>query len=667
MKQILVDENLDDIIANDAVENDNIVVRKDTNLQKCSNCEKVTNSLTGLKIHITKMHQNIERKTLFSDDEIKGDKQNRLNSVVPMDVDLEEASQEKVSQFCDNIFESPGSLKEHCKNKHEKSDDSTSPPLKKQKCVKDTTVVDMDIEENHENVVKKNNKEDNKLKKNVKESLRRPVKKIEDKTGSDLTFSKKIKPIPDECKELLNSDDVIFQVKPDGCCGPNCAAVFLFNDESLGPQLRLKMNKFMAKHWIPRYQHIANCSKETPFVRRLNGGKVSFTEPKNLLEFLKRSSDAAYMWTDSEDLTIIADMYQIKIKIVTVKRLEGREPTVNWIYPDEKLAEHAELKNVDLGTLVLVHTDDYHFDLVVSKDSIIAQPDSGDLKDNVFTTEEENKDKEIKRLKKRNQLLESEYNLCENELRKKTEETEKLKSEVANLTKMLTVLKEAQEVSEQKENIAKVMIEKSVAQHRKNDEDTDEILLAEEFNCDNCDFQGMSDPELKNHMTVKHSMETFNCPNCCVKFKTSHDIENHICESRNIKEKNRLMKIKCRNCDEEFNSKPDLMIHRKVNHLELVAVCRKKAEGKCIYTDASCWWKHEPINDTKIECYYCDSEFVSKSDLMKHRKDNHVKTVKPCRQFLTGSCRFSDELCWFRHGMSGFRQGQLKEKPPVEQ
>ena len=122
------------------------------------------------------------------------------------------------------------------------------------------------------------------------------------------------------------------------------------------------------------------------------------------------------MWTDSEDLAIIADMYQIKIKIITVKRLEGRAPTVNWIYPDEQLAEHAELKNVDLGPLVLVHTDDYHFDLVVSKDSIIAQPDSGDLKDNVFTTEEENKDKEIKRLKKRNQLLESEYNLCENEL-----------------------------------------------------------------------------------------------------------------------------------------------------------------------------------------------------------------------------------------------------------
>jgi hypothetical protein len=48
-----------------------------------------------------------------------------------------------------------------------------------------------------------------------------------------------IKSIPDNCKHLFQDVDVLYVVPGDGCCGPNCAAAFLFGDEVFGPQLRV--------------------------------------------------------------------------------------------------------------------------------------------------------------------------------------------------------------------------------------------------------------------------------------------------------------------------------------------------------------------------------------------------------------------------------------------
>ena len=170
----------------------------------------------------------------------------------------------------------------------------------------------------------------------------------------------------------MNEGDLVYAVPGNGCCGPNCAAAFLFHDEVFGAKLRIQMNKFQAKHWNRRYRFITQCSKGHPFVRKLKGGEVKFTEPEKLKKFLENSKKAAYMWTDSEDLAIISDMFQLKIKIITTKGPSDKNPSVNWISPDEKMAEYAELKNVELGEMVLLHENDTHFDLIVSKDSDLA-------------------------------------------------------------------------------------------------------------------------------------------------------------------------------------------------------------------------------------------------------------------------------------------------------
>ena len=62
-----------------------------------------------------------------------------------------------------------------------------------------------------------------------------------------------------------------------------------------------------------------------------------FTDPKELIRYLNDSDDAEYMWSDSEDLVIIADMYQVIIKIITTKGSKDSNPSVNWIHPDKDM------------------------------------------------------------------------------------------------------------------------------------------------------------------------------------------------------------------------------------------------------------------------------------------------------------------------------------------
>ena len=174
------------------------------------------------------------------------------------------------------------------------------------------------------------------------------------------------------------------------------------------------------------------------------------------------SEEASYMWSDSEDLAIIADMYQIKIKVITSKGAGDKNPTENWILPAAELRQFAELKDVDLKDLILFHEDECHFDLIINKNHDLATMGSLSYRFNVGPILESNENEtfekehvdtpkevedlksqnnehkmckdELKKCQELNKRLEGDYYKCENELRNKTEECEKLKTEL-NLIK----------------------------------------------------------------------------------------------------------------------------------------------------------------------------------------------------------------------------------------
>ena len=171
-----------------------------------------------------------------------------------------------------------------------------------------------------------------------------------------------------------------------------------------------------------------------------------------------------------------------------------------------------------------------------------------------------------------------------------------------------------------------------------------------EFNCRVCFFQGTTSAELKNHVDIKHTVTGM---------------------------------FKCRNCGEAFNAKPELMIHRKLEHFNAVAPCLSNLNGTCPYTSDMCWWNHEKQSsntnptDESIKCYFCGITFVNRGTMMIHRKKEHKMAVRNCNLFLNDKCSFTEDSCWFNHGDketnenkndssdSVFRRAQVNLEPPL--
>ena len=409
-----------------------------------------------------------------------------------------------------------------------------------------------------EEIVQNQKKEKKQIKQKRKDSNKRKNKRArrEAMESTPRKINPNIKSIPMNCTHLVNENDVVYTVPGDGACGPSSASIFLFDDESFGPKLRIKMNKFQAEHWEKRYKNITPCSAQTPFVRKLKGGKTNFSDPVKLKRFLKHSRKAAYMWTDSEDLAVISDLYQVEIKIITTTGPSDKNPTVNYIHPSLEMAEFSEHKNENLKEIVLLHEKDMHFNPIISKDSEVAtygsisyrltagvNIDSGnetfeeDVDKEIIVTDN-NSQNELKELNKavkdstgRIKVIEEEYIQCEKELRKKTEESEKLKSELKDLKQILKLAEELKQVENEscditvdnQSNEEEALITsnesgsnessctKNNPQVKKNRDHKDVrkcmTNAVEEFNCSECDFQGAQQSELSKHIRLKHTIQ----------------------------------------------------------------------------------------------------------------------------------------------------------------
>ena len=543
-----------------------------------------------------------------------------------------------------------------------------------------------------------------------------------------------LREVPNNCKPLVNEGDMVYVVPGNGACGPNSAAAHLFEDEVYGPQLRRKMNVFFAKHFEKKYQFITPCTPETPFKRRVKNITVEFTNQEDLIHYLTTSDEAMYMWTDSEDLAVIADMYQIHIKIITTKGLDDKNPTVNWVKPDKSLEEYAEIKNVEIREMTLLHENDSHFNLVVAKSSNLATMGSLSHRFNMIPFEENNfheneptkecqetleneslkkkvedcekviknmsdenlklkcenenlrgiidkTDKsvgphgksdnnnickeECRERKKRNEYIEKEYFACEKELKNRIEENEKLKIELKDLKKIMELKQDMKEEEKSENNQSKynckICSYKGLGETHLNNHMKlihGNATIQAPFKCDKCGEEFEIKSYLNNHINIRHKEPTnyeeeFNCMECCCQGNTKFQLDKH----KNLTHGNReelssiLELIKCRICDEAFEEKSNLMIHRKLKHKELVKQCKFYEKGLCSRTPESCWWNHGKIQNSteKTQCYICSKTFQTKREMMGHRKRYHANMIKPCQKFIQGRCPFQNEFCWFNH------------------
>ena len=562
-------------------------------------------------------------------------------------------------------------------------------------------------EDNNKQILE-NNKKTNKINKQKSKDRR---KKISKKNKKENKTDIKIKDVPDNCRKFVNEGDKVFIVPGDGACAPNSAAAHLFQDVHLGPKLRLKMNYFLAEHY-DYYEKIVPCSEDNPFVRKLKGKNIRFTDPNELRNFLKTSQEAGNMWSDSEDLKVLSDMYQINVKIITTKGLSDENPSVNWIYPDKKMGKFAELQNVQIDDLVLLHENDNHFDLVVSANSelvkygnlssrnnhnpishgVEVQKKEEVIEDNSDSSKEISDLKnEIEKLKKKNEVFEKQYFECEKELRRKTEEAERLKSELKDIKLKIDLenkIKANDEVYESSFDIEDIVRIKNSGVRRndpslessptKNKEIFDD---EEEFNCNDCDYQGNSQGLLQKHIRLTHTMEKYKCTDCNYQASDGKDLYNH----RRLKH-SKEEEIKCKQCEYVCNEEQELHQHIRLKHtveldissamlVEKEEECKntssrsedmnrhiqdihKKRENydceKCEHTcsKVEVTRKHKTLQhlgEGSMKCKTCGEVFNSKPELMRHRKLEHPNTVANCRNYSEGRCNFDDNSCWWHH------------------
>ena len=332
-----------------------------------------------------------------------------------------------------------------------------------------------------------------------------------------------------------------------------------------------------------------------------------------------------------------------------------------------------------------------HFNLIISEDSDLAKlgclsdrfgvgplgekkQDSDESEIEVKGNKPEENDlkkikKELKTCKLRNELIENEYMKCEKVIRSKTEEVEKLKLEIKDLRQIINLRNKKNDgdsymdiEEDTSEEEFKTLFEMKGRGFRRANPQADSIRktssVNRDYKCKVCDFIGSSETHLSRHINVQHHQkengnkekeDEFNCAECDYQGYTEIQLRKHISLKHMVKDKPYEGAIKCRICEERFHEKWDLMKHRKTNHFEAVAPCRKFANSECGFTDVSCWWKHTDMETENMQCFTCGRMFNSKLELMCHKKNSHGDKVQPCMKYLKGICIFQSKYCWYAH------------------
>ena len=188
----------------------------------------------------------------------------------------------------------------------------------------------------------------------------------------------------------------------------------------------------------------------------------------------------------------------------------------------------------------------------------------------------------------------------------------------------------------------------------------------ESFECDLCDKTFPTKEELEVHVDKHHeeeSAEEWNCNNCPFQGNEAVELMNHLKEtshqpSSKVNKKKLFKEYKrCYTCNLEVDGYVNLMNHRTERHPSN-RKCRNFPDDKCEW-GKKCWYVHEEdlmevdesfkSEEPVHKCYICDEKFKTRDDLKKHRKKKHPQNVAVCEKFGSNKCFRNEETCWFHH------------------
>ena len=105
----------------------------------------------------------------------------------------------------------------------------------------------------------------------------------------------------------------------------------------------------------------------------------------------------------------------------------------------------------------------------------------------------------------------------------------------------------------------------------------------------------------------------------------------------------------CNFCNENFQTLGEVMKHNKAIHTSSVQHCRQYLENDCSF-GKNCWflhWESFKNSDPSFKCNFCEQKFRTQNAFREHMKIFHIENVSNCKN--ENECKFGPRKCWFIH------------------
>ena len=219
--------------------------------------------------------------------------------------------------------------------------------------------------------------------------------------------------------------------------------------------------------------------------------------------------------------------------------------------------------------------------------------------------------------------------------------------------------------------------------------------------CEECNFEGETERELRWHLGKYHGwpgdvnsdgMEDMDvssssqgvryCVICDYEAEDMYDLEAHTWSEHEevsiVDHTRRTFKViekveepsvhqnvlSCEFCESNFESLGDLMKHKKDQHTEKVNICWNYVSSNCEFGDDRCWFLHTNETKEKFNCTLCGKTFRVQAKLLEHRRKFHINSVKTCKNLSSGTCKYGKLRCWFIH--NEFEEAETNENKKSE-
>ena len=162
-----------------------------------------------------------------------------------------------------------------------------------------------------------------------------------------------------------------------------------------------------------------------------------------------------------------------------------------------------------------------------------------------------------------------------------------------------------------------------------------------QLNCHYCEFKTDDGNGLLDHISDSH-IKTSICHTCKKSFRGKEALTAHVIAEHAMKSVQKT--DRCSECGKIFPTVEALISHLVKDHY---LVNPQRADE--VTRAGSQLEQNWAVSGSSIKCYDCNETVVNKSELVRHKRQNHYKQ-KMCRAFHEyGHCERSDEVCNFIH------------------